>query len=59
MQGDDMCLWALVDIDNPREEREIALVGTGKPAPEGKLEYISTIQLYGNSLVIHVMEVKC
>lgn len=39
-----LCLWALVDLENQPEEREILLVGTGhNEVPDGA-KFISTYQ---------------
>lgn len=32
-QNGHLCLWAMVDADAPRENRMIAIVGTGNPIP--------------------------
>ena len=36
MQGDTLCLWALVNPDAPKQRREIEVLGTGNPAPDAK-----------------------
>lgn len=33
VQGEQPCLWALVDAENTEETRRFAIVGTGHPAP--------------------------
>lgn len=54
-QGDrTLCLWALVDTDQPKVKRKFTLCGTGHPAPEG--EYVGTALLDEDSLVLHVFE---
>lgn len=56
-QGDHVCLWALVESNAPTVTRRIAIVGTGKPAPDwGDLKYISTFQIHGGALVFHAFE---
>lgn len=55
MQGDQLCLWALVDPDNDWEGYRIIYVhGTGHPIKEENLKYIATVQTRG--LVFHVFE---
>jgi hypothetical protein len=48
-------LWALVDPEQPLENREIRIVGTGHPA-DGLTDYIGTVQISGGQLVFHVFE---
>ncbi len=56
MQGDSLCLWALVNPDAPKQRREIEVLGTGNPAPDAKRRYISTTQMHGGALVWHIFE---
>lgn len=51
-------IWALVDPENPIEERVIEIFGTGHKIPcEGiSRKFIGTFQLYGGSLVFHLFE---
>jgi hypothetical protein len=51
-QGDVLCLWAIVDPDADRENRQIAIVGTGHGMAESELKYIGTAQM-----LWHVFEV--
>jgi len=53
VQHGKICLWALCDEDMPLGEMEIAVVGTGHPAPEDA-KYIGTAQLNEGTLVFHV-----
>ncbi len=58
-QLDVIQLWAFVDSDNEREEREIEIFGTGNPIPYEKgfeRRYISTFQVYGGHFVFHAFE---
>lgn len=57
LQHDEPVLWALVDTDTeePPEEREFYLVGTGHPIPNCAGHHIGTFQLHG--LVFHLFEV--
>lgn len=51
-QGDSFCIWARVDPGANVEPVEIAIVGTGHPAPDdGK--YIGTALFFNGSLVLH------
>lgn len=58
-QGNKPCLWALVDPDAPTEERQFRFAGTGHSIKEdpGRLEFVSTFQTHGGSLVFHIFEV--
>jgi hypothetical protein len=56
MQGDALCLWALVNPEAPKQRREIEVLGTGNPAPDAKRRYISTTQMHGGALVWHIFE---
>lgn len=58
-QNEEPCLWALVNPNEPKEERCFETFGTGHPVPVGMgvdRKYISTYQLSGGSLVFHVFE---
>lgn len=55
-QRDNLCLWALVSPDAPKQRREIEILGTGNPVPDVKRRYISTTQMLGGDLVWHVFE---
>lgn len=58
VQHGALCLWALVEPDEPREDRTIVIVGTGNQAPiMTRLRHIGTAQMAGGSLVWHVFEV--
>jgi len=55
VQREEICLWALVDTDNPLVGRRIHTYGTGQGL--GELgTYIGTYQLRGGGLVFHVFE---
>lgn len=61
MQGETLCLWALVDRDTVQlENRQIQVVGTGHALDVDDAmqlaKYIATIQFYGGALVFHVFE---
>jgi hypothetical protein len=56
-QHDQVCLWALVDPDQPKEARLFRLFGTGHAVEEGdRLSFVGTFQVQGGSLVFHVFE---
>jgi hypothetical protein len=45
VQGEQPCMWALVEAENILEERRFVIVGTGHPAPTPTAsEYIGTFQ---------------
>lgn len=51
------CLWALVNPDNPAEERHFKLRGTGHPIhEENPLKYLGTFFLIDGGFVGHVFE---
>jgi len=56
MQGNMLCLWALVNPAAPNQRREIEVIGTGHPMPDAKRRYISTAQMHGGALVWHIFE---
>jgi len=58
-QGEDVCIWALVDpSEKVMENRSFEVVGTGlKMEYEGSV-YIGTAHLYNSTLVLHVFEYK-
>lgn len=54
MQNGLPCLWAMVDDQEPDEDRTIRVIGTGHPIPDAnRLDYIGTYQIHGGSLVFH------
>lgn len=46
MQGETLCLWALVDIEPelPKQSREIEIIGTGNFFVQAPRRYIATAQ---------------
>lgn len=46
MQGQTICLWALVDCEPelPKQNREIEIIGTGTIIIEAPRHYIATVQ---------------
>jgi hypothetical protein len=58
IQGEDLCLWVMVDSDAKEEWRTIAIFGTGHEIPKDlNLLHIGTVQHYDGKLVWHVFEV--
>lgn len=62
VQGEQLCLWALVEPTARKEPREIEVIGTGAPAPDCTRCYIGTAQQGtwsspGLILVRHVFEI--
>lgn len=55
MQGDQLCLWALVDPDAKMEKRIILVFGTGHTI-DTVGRYIATFQMGGGALIFHVFE---
>ena len=54
-QNNTPCLWALVDTDQPPEDRFLVVFGTGHPVVNhGK--YLGTFLIENDSLVFHVFE---
>ena len=56
MQGQTLCLWALVDVEPelPKQNREIEIIGTGNQIIEAPRRYIATTQC--GPWVWHVFE---
>ena len=56
VQGDQVCLWALVDPTAPVESRHFSVVPTGARLLRSDATYIGTVLLDGGALVLHVFE---
>lgn len=52
VQGQDICLWAIVSPDAKMEVRYFHIVGTGHEMPECRTSFVGTVQL--GSFVGHV-----
>ena len=52
IQGEQVCLWALVNPDAEKEDRTVQIFGTGHPVKVAG-DYISTFQMRGGALVFH------
>lgn len=58
-QGEQPCMWALVDPDAPELNRKFRVFGTGHPVYDAEmLKFIATYQLQGGALVFHIFEVQ-
>ena len=56
VQYGDICLWAIVDLRNPKEIRHIEMFSAGQDLPEiDSYKHISTI-LLPNTDVVHIFE---
>lgn len=59
IQREKICIWAMVDSKEKKENRTIAIVGTGNPLPkinpDEKMVHVDTVQLH--SMVWHVFEI--
>ena len=58
MQGQMLCLWALVNPAAPGKDREIEVLGTGNLLSDENRRYISTAQMDGGAMMWHVFEIK-
>lgn len=56
MQGDEVCLWALVEPHLPMRRRFFDVYGTGHGMPADPGDYVATIQMEGGALVWHVFD---
>lgn len=52
-QDRDICLWALVDIEAPKELVGFSAFGTGQDIHYDDITFIDTVQLL-NGLVFHI-----
>jgi hypothetical protein len=59
VQNGEPFVWAIVDTENPQEERFFDIFGTGHPMHEDNgvgREYVGTFQMHSGSLVFHLFE---
>jgi hypothetical protein len=54
LQGENICIWAIVNDGNDLEMRIFHIFGTGHPITGGDLKYISTVHV--GALVFHIFE---
>lgn len=56
-QGNNLCLWAMVNPKKDEEYRYIRIAATGeKITDEADLKYITTVQQFDGELIWHVFE---
>lgn len=55
-QYDQICVWFRCNPLQPKEQRQVAIVGTGNPAPAADGRYLGTASLQGGRLMFHVFE---
>ncbi len=56
-QREDLCLWAKVTEEAPRQNRTIVIYGTGHAiAEDAGDKFIATVQQHGGNFVWHVFE---
>ena len=56
-QYDQIAVWYRCDPHAPKEQRKIAICGTGHPAPAiDQSRYLGTGSLRGGQLILHVFE---
>jgi hypothetical protein len=55
VQGDEVCLWALVELEHPPAKMTVRIAGTGHVRTDLLAsEYVDTFYLDGGALVFHV-----
>lgn len=56
LQGDKLCLWAIVDTDEPKVTRTVLIAGTGHPISSEMSadRFVGTFMVNGGALVFHV-----
>lgn len=55
-QANEICLWALVDPNAPKEQRRFVPIPTGKTMDGTNMTFIGTVLLEGGRLVFHIFE---
>jgi len=58
VQYEKVCIWALVNIDEPLFPRTFHIYGTGNSTPKNidTFKFVGTAQMAGGALVWHVFE---
>lgn len=57
VQFGEIAIWYRCDPNAPKETRTIALVGTGKAAPNTKDgRYLGTVALHNGAFILHAFE---
>jgi hypothetical protein len=55
-QGNNICIWALVDTELPLKTRRFAVVLTGASCPCTLDQYLATVKLFDGRVIGHVFE---
>lgn len=57
-QRGKICLWALVEIGMPDQDRQIQIIPTGETieGPVGGWNFLGTVKLYDGMLIFHVFD---
>lgn len=56
-QGENICVWALVDPKIPSLKKTFRIAGTGHPITDDeKWRFLGTVFLYSETLVFHIFE---
>ena len=55
-QRENLCVWALTDLDKELESRHFFIARTGDPFPDNPSVFHSTFQLFDGSYIGHVFE---
>jgi len=59
MQRDSICMWFIVDPEDPKETRTFFIVGTGHAMPPGNFLFLGTVQMEDGRFIWHIFsEVK-
>ena len=58
LQGEDICIWAIVNDENEKVNRRVNVIGTGWEVVGDFGKYISTVQIPSSmgELVFHVFD---
>lgn len=55
IQNNIICIWAVVDTDNPIIERKVVICGTGHRFEyKEPLKFIDTVLLHNDKIVFHI-----
>lgn len=59
-QNEELCVWAIVDTDEPLIQHHLLVLWTGEPAPDeiNDLEHLGTDLFAGDALVTHTFLVE-
>jgi len=56
LQGEDACIWFLVNDQKPKVRRVFHAYGTGHIVSDNPGKFLGTVQFNGGSLVFHIFE---